>query len=171
MVKNLPAIWETWVLSLGWEDPLEEGMATHSSILAWRIPWTEEPVGYRPWGQKVEKGGERLTLLLLPSLVERLCVCLCFLESHIPVRPAQTGTASPAPWAPVTPLSTADLVPRGQCFPMSLLQHPCADLSGPVIPVHPVTGNVTFLSFLSSWFSPSDGTSSTPRPGIPVDGP
>ena len=42
LVKNLPAIWETWVLSLGWEDPLEEDKATHSSILAWRIPWTEE---------------------------------------------------------------------------------------------------------------------------------
>ena len=38
MVKNLPAMWETWVRYLGWEDPLEEGMATHSSILAWRIP-------------------------------------------------------------------------------------------------------------------------------------
>ena len=37
MVKNLPALWETWVQSLGWEDPLEEGMANHSSILAWRI--------------------------------------------------------------------------------------------------------------------------------------
>ena len=44
-VKNLPAIWETWVQSLGWEDPLEEGMATHSSILAWRSPWAEEPDG------------------------------------------------------------------------------------------------------------------------------
>ena len=43
MVKNLPAMWETWVRPLVWEDPLEEGMATHSSILAWRIPWTEEP--------------------------------------------------------------------------------------------------------------------------------
>ena len=43
MVKNLPAVWETQVQSLGWEDPLEKGMATHSSILAWRIPWTEEP--------------------------------------------------------------------------------------------------------------------------------
>ena len=43
MVKILPAVWETRVPSLGWEDPLEEGMATHSSILAWRIPWTEEP--------------------------------------------------------------------------------------------------------------------------------
>ena len=43
MVKDLPAMQETWVWSLGWEDPLEKGMAIHSSILAWRIPWTEEP--------------------------------------------------------------------------------------------------------------------------------
>ena len=43
MVKNLPAMWDAWVQSLGWEDPLEKGMATHSSVLAWRIPWTEEP--------------------------------------------------------------------------------------------------------------------------------
>ena len=42
MVKNLPEMLETWVRSLGWEDPLEKGMTTHSSILAWRIPWTEE---------------------------------------------------------------------------------------------------------------------------------
>ena len=42
-VKNLPAMWETWVLSLGQEDPLEKGMATHYSILAWRVPWTEVP--------------------------------------------------------------------------------------------------------------------------------
>ena len=41
MVKSLPAVWETWVRSLGWEDPLEKEMATHSSILAWEIPWTE----------------------------------------------------------------------------------------------------------------------------------
>ena len=49
--KNLPAMQETQemlVQTLGWEDPLEEGMATHSSILAWRIPWTEEPVDYSP---------------------------------------------------------------------------------------------------------------------------
>ena len=43
LVKNLPAIQKTWVQILDWEDPLEEGIATHSSILAWRIPWTEEP--------------------------------------------------------------------------------------------------------------------------------
>ena len=42
MTKNLPAMWETWVHFLGWEDPLEKGMATRSSILAWEIPWTEE---------------------------------------------------------------------------------------------------------------------------------
>ena len=45
LVKNPPAMQETWVLSLGWEDPLEKGRATHSSILAWEIPWTEEPNG------------------------------------------------------------------------------------------------------------------------------
>ena len=44
-LKNLPVMQETWVQSLGWEDPLEKEMATHSSILAWRIPWTEEPGG------------------------------------------------------------------------------------------------------------------------------
>ena len=42
-IKNPPAVWEIWIPSLGWEDALEEGMAAHSSILAWRIPWTEEP--------------------------------------------------------------------------------------------------------------------------------
>ena len=51
-VKNLSAMQETWVRSLGWEDPLEKGMATHSSILAWRIPWQRSLVGYCPWGRK-----------------------------------------------------------------------------------------------------------------------
>ena len=49
-VKNLPAMWETQIRSLGWEDPLEKGMATHSSILAWRIPWTEDPSGLQSMG-------------------------------------------------------------------------------------------------------------------------
>ena len=52
LVKNLPAAWETWVQSLGWEDPLEKETATDSSILAWRIPWTEESGGYSLWGHK-----------------------------------------------------------------------------------------------------------------------
>ena len=43
IVKSLPAMQETWVQFLGWEDPLKKGIATHSSILAWKIPWTEEP--------------------------------------------------------------------------------------------------------------------------------
>ena len=51
-VKNLPAMQETWVRSLGWEDPLEEEMATHSSILAWEIPRTEEPVGLQFMGSQ-----------------------------------------------------------------------------------------------------------------------
>ena len=50
MVKNPPAMRETWVHSLGWEDPLEKGMATNSSILAWRIPWTKEPGGLQSMG-------------------------------------------------------------------------------------------------------------------------
>ena len=50
MVKNLPAVQETRVQSLGWKDPLEKGMATHSSILACRIPWTEEPGGLQSMG-------------------------------------------------------------------------------------------------------------------------
>ena len=52
MVKDQPAMWETWVQSLGQEDPLEEEMATHSSILAWVIPWTDCLEGYSPWGPK-----------------------------------------------------------------------------------------------------------------------
>ena len=57
MVKNLSVMQETQVQSLGWEDPLENGMATHSSILAWSIPWTEEPCGLQSIGlQRVRHG-------------------------------------------------------------------------------------------------------------------
>ena len=55
MVKNLPAMQEAWVRFLGWEDPLEKGVATHSSILAWRIPWTEEPGRLQSMG--LQRGG------------------------------------------------------------------------------------------------------------------
>ena len=60
MVKNLPTIWETWVQSLGWQDPLEQSMATHSSILAREIPWTEEPGGL--WGHREWDRTERLSI-------------------------------------------------------------------------------------------------------------
>ena len=58
LVKNQPAVQETWVRSLGWEDPLEKGKATHSSILAWRIPWTASL-----WGRKGSDTTERLSLV------------------------------------------------------------------------------------------------------------
>ena len=80
MVKNLLALWETWVQSLGGEDPLEKEMATHSSTLAWRIPWTEEPGGlHNPWGLKESDTTERLTLpfytmlFLKNTLILRFC--------------------------------------------------------------------------------------------------
>ena len=64
MVKNLPAMQEIQLQSLGWEDLLEKEMAIHSSILAWRIPWTEDLVGYSPWGHKELDTTEQLTLSL-----------------------------------------------------------------------------------------------------------
>ena len=64
MVKNLPAVQETQVQSLGPEDPLEKEMAIHSSIFAWRIPWTEEPGGLQSWGGKESNTSEQLTLSL-----------------------------------------------------------------------------------------------------------
>ena len=66
MVKCLSTVRETWVQSLGWADPLEKEMATHSSILAWRIPWTEKlGVGYSPWDHKESDTTEQLILSLL----------------------------------------------------------------------------------------------------------
>ena len=53
MVKNLPAMQETQFQSLGWDDPLKKGMAAHSSVLAWRIPWTEEPGGLQFTGSQI----------------------------------------------------------------------------------------------------------------------
>ena len=66
-VKNLPTVQETGVQSLGWKDPLEKGMTTHPSILAWRIPWTEESDNYSPWDCKELDTTERLTLCLRGS--------------------------------------------------------------------------------------------------------
>ena len=61
MVKNPPARQETWVQSLGWEDTLAEGMATHSGILAWRIPWTEEHSGLQCMGSQSQTQLKRLS--------------------------------------------------------------------------------------------------------------
>ena len=59
-VKRLSTMRETWVRSLGREDPLQKEMTSHSSTIAWKIPWTEEPVGYTPWGRKESDTTERL---------------------------------------------------------------------------------------------------------------
>ena len=66
-IKNLPVIWETWVRSLSWEDPLEKGMTTYSSILAWRIPQTKkpEPGGLSPGGHKESHTTEWITFSTL----------------------------------------------------------------------------------------------------------
>ena len=64
-VKKLPAVWETWVQLLGWEDPLEEDTATHSSILAWRIPWTEESGGLQFMGSQSLTQLKRLSTFVL----------------------------------------------------------------------------------------------------------
>ena len=66
LVKNLPVVQETWVRSLSWKDPLENGTATHFSILAWRIPWTI----YSPWGRKESNTTERLSLSLATVVSE-----------------------------------------------------------------------------------------------------
>ena len=63
LVKNPPAMWETWVRSLSWEDPLEKGKATHSSILSWRIPWIVQLMGL----QRIRQDLVTFTLLLLPG--------------------------------------------------------------------------------------------------------
>ena len=72
MVKNLPARQETQAQSLDWEDPLENGMATLSSILAWRTPWAEEP-SYSPWGCKESDMTEQLNTIQGTSALESDC--------------------------------------------------------------------------------------------------
>ena len=64
MVKRLSTMWETWVRSLGWEDPLEKEMAIHSRTIAWKIPWTEEPGRLQPMGSQ-RVGHDRATSLSL----------------------------------------------------------------------------------------------------------
>ena len=75
MVKCLPAVWETRIPSLGWEDPLAEGMATHCSALAWRVPWTEAPGGLQDVGRKELSTAERLCFHfpLCPVSISKTC--------------------------------------------------------------------------------------------------
>ena len=85
-LKNLPAMQETLVLSLGGEDPLEKGMASHSSILAWRIPWTEELAGYSLWGHKELDITEQLLISLASTFGYHkfvFYVWVCFVSKFI----------------------------------------------------------------------------------------
>ena len=73
-VKNLPAVLETRVRPLGWEDPLEKKVATHSSILAWKIPWTEDPVRLQPMGsQRVGHDWATNTLTVHSLILDMFC--------------------------------------------------------------------------------------------------
>ena len=67
MIMSLPVMWETWIRSLGWEDTLEKEVATHFSILAWKIPWTEEPGNLRTMAPQSLDTTERLSLFWYPS--------------------------------------------------------------------------------------------------------
>ena len=79
LVKNLPAMWKTWVRSLGWEDPLEQGKATHFGVLAWRITWTI----YSPWGCKESDTTEQLSLHFTSKKLQTILHSGCInLHSH-----------------------------------------------------------------------------------------
>ena len=94
-IKHLPAVQETCVRSLGWEDPLEKEMATHSSSLAWRIPWTEEPGGYSPWACKESDMTEQLHFLSLSCLKLEINISkeMLILIGRLGLLPACTGWA------------------------------------------------------------------------------
>ena len=81
---------ETRIWSLDWQDPLEEGMATHSSILAWRIPWTEEPGGYSPWGRRESDTTERAHLELTGGQSRILPHSFCW-RSNLPTLSVPRG--------------------------------------------------------------------------------
>ena len=101
-LKHLPAMRETWVRSLGWEDPLEKEMATHSSILAWRIPWAEEPGGLNsPRGRKESDTTERLHFHFHWACMLQLLKLKCLepmlynRRSHRNAKPAHCNWSSP----------------------------------------------------------------------------
>ena len=93
-VKSLPAARETWVWSLGQDDPLDKGMATHFSMLAWRIPWTEEPGGLQSTGSQESDSAERLHVRFLFFMV---------MHSHL----ERVEGAAPATPDPCSPSATS----------------------------------------------------------------
>ena len=112
LVKNLPAMWETWVHSLGWEDPLEEGKATHSCTVAWKIPWTVWSMGSQsqtrlsifhfPWWLSVSNAGDKGLIpgsWKIPYATEQLSPCATTGEPGLwsPCSAAREATAMRSP--------------------------------------------------------------------------
>ena len=96
MVKNLPAVWENWLQSVGWEDPLEKGMATHSSVPAWKIPWTEDPGRLQSMGsQRVRHDWVAATHSLFTSWATREALIQCVVCAFLP---SQSGFQPPCIW-------------------------------------------------------------------------
>ena len=86
-LKHLPPMRETWVPSLGWEEPLEKEMATHSSILAWRIPWTEELGGLQSTGsQRVGHDFTFTFTFILLSIFSKFHPCCCMYQNFLPFK-------------------------------------------------------------------------------------
>ena len=104
MVKHLSTMLETRIWSLGWEDPLEKEMAAHSSILAWKIPWTSNLVGYRPWGRKESDTTGRLLSL-----------------THSAYKLNKQGD-NIQPWCPPFPIWNQSVVESLSILPVSLTQ-------------------------------------------------
>ena len=104
LVKNLPAMWETWVWSMDWADPLEKGKATHSSVLAWRIPGTEEP-GKRPSMGSHRVGHDWNDLVAAAA------------EKHNTFSIARTTAFSRTPVARGNRMQPEEALPPWRCFP------------------------------------------------------
>ena len=116
MVKHLPSMWETQVQSLGWEDPLEKEMATHSSTLAWKIPWTEEPGSLQSMGsQRVRQDWVTKLNFNWKIIAFQYCVGSCYTTTCIsheypcgpsllnfPPHPTPPGCHRAHSWAPCT---------------------------------------------------------------------
>ena len=119
MIKNLPAMWETQVRSLGQEDPLEKGMATHSSNHAWRIPWTEEPGWLQSMGVRKELDtAEWLTLSLSGEDKEMVLIIRTTIPTFIP--PAMSSALNFRPVYPTTyPAIAPPQPPVATAFPIS----------------------------------------------------
>ena len=126
-VKGLPTMGETWVQSLGWKDPLEKEMATHSSTLSWKIPWTEKPGRlYSPWGHKESDTTKRLHFQTMVEVMKIMATY--FKTSHACTA---TLTASNPAAGHHQPMPLLETPGHSQQVWVSLLWGHCSFLLGP----------------------------------------